>query len=393
MQKFEWMATAELNFRALWSVGLWPRGETGKFYKHDFYTLYAIFNAIILIGLQNLSQIINIFFVYSDLAALASTCFVVMSNMLGIAKMLVFVCNIRKMKQLTRMLNSHQFQPKSEAQVKLVQPLLKLWKRFYISWGSYVSSCMVLWLAAPLMHGGHELVIPAWYPFSLEKPLNYAFAYVYQTVGFMYSTVGIINVDTLIYALLMYICAQCDLLCDNLGNLDGNEEEFNGKFISCVKHYELILRFAKITNNVFNPIILGQFGTSALTIALTLFQLSLVDHFDTTAVISIVYVLGLAVELYVFCWYGNEIEIKTSKIPYCIYSSNWIDISLGVNKNIFIFVERCQKPLKITAINLFDLSLKTFVVIIRSSWSYFALLSTVHKRLMVLCKLQLHIYA
>ncbi|XP_063925603.1 odorant receptor Or1-like [Zophobas morio] len=374
------MSTTELNFKALRIVGIWPRGDSGQLYKFNSYTIYAILNAITLIGLHNLSQIANIFVVYQDLAALANTCFILITNMLGVAKMCFFVRNVGNMKKLVRILNSHQFQPKTESQVKLVQPILKRWKTCYICWGSYVSFCMVLWVVGPLTVGGRMLIMPAWYPFSLEKNINYAIAYIYQAICFTYLSIGNINVDTMVYGLLMYTSTQCDLLCDNLENLDGNAEEFNMKLVNCVKHHETILSFATTANSIFNLIVLGQFATSALTIALSLFQLSLVDNLDAAAIVALFYVMGLAAQLFLYCWFGNEVETKSSKIPYSIFSSQWVDVSLHVNKNMQILVERCHRPIKITAINLFDLSLATFVTIMRTSWSYFALLHSVNSK-------------
>ena len=93
---------------------------------------------------------------------------------------------------------------------------------------------------------------------------------------------------------------------------------------------------------------------------------------DAAAIVALFYVMGLAAQLFLYCWFGNEVETKvilllrfrnflllfcsqSSKIPYSIFSSQWVDVSLHVNKNMQILVERCHRPIKITAINLFDL--------------------------------------
>ena len=237
MQKFDWTSAIELNFMALRIVE-----ENGKLYKFNAYTVYAIFNAIILIGLHNLSQIANIFVVYTDMTTLVYTCFILIINVLAVVKTCFFARNLGNMKKLFRILNSHQFQPKTEKQVKLVQPILKRWKTCYICWGVFMGFCIPLWVIGPFTVSGRMLIMPAWCPFSLEKNFNYAMAYIYQAVCFTYLSVGNINVDTMVYGLLMYTNIQCDLLCDNLENLDGNAEEFNTKLMNCVKHHETILR-------------------------------------------------------------------------------------------------------------------------------------------------------
>ncbi|XP_063925608.1 odorant receptor 4-like [Zophobas morio] len=237
---------------------------------------------------------------------------------------------------------------------------------------------MSLWVFGPLSNEGHQLIMPAWYPFDIQKSPNYELTYIYQAICFTYLTTANVNVDTITYALFMYICTQCDILCDDLSNLSGKQEDFNEKFIKCVQHHKTILSFAKKTNSLFNMIILGQFATSTMALALTMFQLSLVDTFDAAAVVGVFYIVGLSMQLFLYCWFGNEVETKSSHIPYAVYSSQWVDVSLKVKNNLLILGGRCQRPLKITAINLFDLSLNTFVTILRSAWSYFAVLHSVN---------------
>jgi hypothetical protein len=46
---------------------------------------------------------------------------------------------------------------------------------------------------------------------------------------------------------------------------------------------------------------------------------------------------------------------------YTVFESNWLDTSMEVKKNMIFFVMRCQKPVKMSALDLFYLSLDTFM--------------------------------
>jgi hypothetical protein len=220
-------------------VGLWP--ERGETYQRDFYTFYAVFNAILIIGGHNLSQLVNILFVYSDLEALAATIFVMITNILATMKMYLFVRNMRVIKRLLLVLDSIHFQPKSLEQEKLIQPSLKIWKKSYTIYSSIVAVNVVLWSIAPLMNEGQRLPFVAWYPFSTESSPNYQIIYVYQVVCIWYITIANINLDSLTYALMMYICAQCDILCDNLSLLGGTETDFSTALRECIVHHKKIV--------------------------------------------------------------------------------------------------------------------------------------------------------
>ncbi|KAJ3663401.1 hypothetical protein Zmor_007667 [Zophobas morio] len=377
MEKFNWMSTLTVNLWILRTVGIWP--GKNKSYESKWYTLYFIFNATLLIGVQNFTQIINIFFVYTDLEALAGTCFILATNFLGLAKMLIFVRNLRSIHNILEILDSDEAQPKSTEQIKLVQPSLKRWKMSYFVFMSYVSSNLLLWLLVPLLSEGYQLPLVSWYPFSVEKSPNYEIVFMYQVFSFTYISAANINVDAFFYALLMFIWAQCDILCDNLSHLDGDPAQFNQKLINCVKHHAKIVRFAKKSNSLIDMIILGQFATSTMALALTMFQLSLVETVNQEALVSLLYIMGIMIQLFIYCWFGTEVEIKSSKIPYAVYVSQWYDQPLNAKKNMLILSQRCQRPIQITAINLFALSLNTFINIIRTAWSYFVVLYNVHQ--------------
>jgi hypothetical protein len=239
MKKFNWTSTIRANVFMLKCVGLWP--ERGETYQRDFYTFYAVFNAILIIGGHNLSQLVNILFVYSDLEALAATIFVMITNILATMKMYLFVRNMRVIKRLLLVLDSFHFQPKSLEQEKLIQPSLKIWKKSYTIYSSIVAVNVVLWSIAPLMNEGQRLPFVAWYPFSTESSPNYQIIYVYQVVCIWYITIANINLDSLTYALMMYICAQCDILCDNLSLLGGTETDFSTTLRECIVHHKKIV--------------------------------------------------------------------------------------------------------------------------------------------------------
>ncbi|KAJ3663402.1 hypothetical protein Zmor_007668 [Zophobas morio] len=377
MEKFDWMSPLTANLWVLRIVGIWP--GKNKSYESKWYTLYFVINAILLIGVQNFVQIINILFVYTDLEALAATCFILATNFLCLAKILVFVRNLKSINKILAILDSDEAQPKSAEQIKLVQSSLTRWKVSYSVFMTHVTLNVLAWVLFPLISEGYQLPLASWYPFSVEKSPNYEIVFVYQVFSFVYITAANINLDAFFYALLMFISAQCDILCDDLSHLDGDAEQFNQRLIKCIRYHATIMRFAKKSNSIIEMVILGQFGTSTMVLALTMFQLSLIQAVNKEALVGLLYIVGIMMQLFLYCWFGTEIEFKSSKIPSATYMSRWYDQPLYVKKNILILSKRCQRPMEITAINLFALSLRTFVNIIRTAWSYFAVLYKVHQ--------------
>ena len=238
MKKYDWKTSLTVTLCILKCIGLWPE----KFYTCNFYTLYAIFVAIVIVAGHNLSQIINIFFVYTDLEALTATIFVLTTNILATIKMCLFVRNLKVIKQLFAVLDRDQFQPKSAHQRNLLQPSLKFWKVSFVVFHTVVALNVTLWSISPLTNEEQKLPFLAWYPFNIDISPNYNIVYMYQVTGIWYVTSANISLDTMTYAFFMYTWSQCDILCDDLSNLDGTVDEFKKKLEECVNHHKEIVR-------------------------------------------------------------------------------------------------------------------------------------------------------
>ncbi|XP_063925969.1 odorant receptor 85f-like [Zophobas morio] len=85
--------------------------------------------------------------------------------------------------------------------------------------------------------------------------------------------------------------------------------------------------------------------------------------------------LGITYELFLFCYYGNEVQVKSNLVSRAAYESQWTDLPEDVKRSLTIFIINVSKPIDISAFNVFVLSLETFIKILKTAWSYFALLS------------------
>ncbi|KAH0819763.1 hypothetical protein GEV33_003028 [Tenebrio molitor] len=108
----------------------------------------------------------------------------------------------------------------------------------------------------------------------------------------------------------MYVGTQCDILCDNLKNIKG--ADYNKKLIICIQHHKIIVEFAKDCNIFFNMMVLGQFFVTSMSAGLAMFQLTLVPQFSSECYFLLFYVGSITVQIFVYCWFGNEVEFKVN---------------------------------------------------------------------------------
>lgn len=102
----------------------------------------------------------------------------------------------------------------------------------------------------------------------------------------------------------------------------------------------------------------------------------------------IFYLLAMLTELYMYCWFGNEIMHKVCDSSFAkyfnislhwstffqsynigdaCYLSEWYDCSESAKKNLLTIMQRTRKPLKITTFGFATLSLTTFTSVSISS--------------------------
>ncbi|RZC37653.1 7tm 6 domain containing protein [Asbolus verrucosus] len=264
----------------------------------------------------------------------------------------------------------------------LIKPTLKLCKIIYEVLLLMASFAALFWSVFPVMDNSiadYPLPYFAWYPYDTKTSPFYEVTYAYQIMCTFFTAMTSVCIDTLIASLNMYVGTQFDLLCDDLRNLR-DEEDVNKKLISCIKHHKEILSFATNCNKFFNWILFLQFFMSAISLGLTMFQLTVVPSFSNEFYSLVFYFNAVFVEIFMYCWFGNEVEVKSSKIIYAVFECDWFQMSHQTKKVMIFFVSRCQKPVKVSALNLFYLSLETFVKILRTAWSYFALVYQVTSR-------------
>ncbi|KAJ3663410.1 hypothetical protein Zmor_007676 [Zophobas morio] len=370
MEKFEWKDAIKTNIRMLKLAGLWPPGDDS--YKLNLYTLYATISLTFFVIIFNLSLTLNIFTVLDDLKAIASILFASITLTIAVLKSYYLTRNMKLLKELMVTINSDLFQPKSPTQRELVEFTLNPWKKAYKMYNSMTMAAFCAWSVAPLTDGSianHELPFPAWFPYNYKPSPFYEITFLYQFISMGVTSFINVNIDTLIAALNVYVGAQCQILCDDLRTVDLSQQ-----LRGCIKHHKAILTFAEKSNKFFNWIVFVQFFTSVLSIAMAMFQMTMDVPFTTDFFARVFYVTAITIQIFVYCWFGNEVTLQSGNIPSATFESNWIGKPLEVRKSLVLIILRSQKPIKMSALNLFYLSLDTFMTIMRSSYSYFAIL-------------------
>lgn len=243
MSTFNWLDTIRTCTCMLKCVGLWP--EDSKSYKSNLYSCFAFIVLGSFLFINVFLQIILTYLSLNDLNRLVAIMFFLPVEIIGIAKATKLATNTELLWEFLDELNCKAFQPIGNVQREIISKNLTGWKNiFFASWIS-AGGALIFFVSVPLLHNADQqkLVFLSWYPYNFKKPPFYHFTYLYQAISLLVVAITNTNIGLFLSAINMYIGCQFDLLCDQLRNLKNDSKQ---QLISCVKHYEKILRYTNL---------------------------------------------------------------------------------------------------------------------------------------------------
>ncbi|XP_033175465.1 odorant receptor Or1-like [Bombus impatiens] len=234
-----------------------------------------------------------------------------------------------------------------------------------------------------------ELPVSDWMPYDLSSQKVYTISLVYQTVGLLICANTSVANETLIAGLMIQVGTQFEIFCHRARNLSFSltsarrntmsNEEFKircNKIIgNLIRHHYDIYEFAKTVNSVFQYMIFLQFCISSIVLCLSVYQFSTVDPFSMNFLWSGFYLCCMLMQVYLYCWFGNEVTLKSNKVRDAIYDMDWTMLPTEVMKSLLLILIRTDRPVKMTSGHVVVLSSQSFVSIMKMTYSSYNLLS------------------
>ncbi|KAJ3663621.1 hypothetical protein Zmor_007865 [Zophobas morio] len=376
-QSYDWNATFKPNLRVMRKLGLWPEGKGS--YKLELYTIYATFMVTFFPACHIIAQFIAVYFV-EDLQSAVAIIYVSLIEIIASIKIYFTMRRTSVIKKCMETFKKDWFQPKNQDQKLIILENFKLWNFVFKMLYASCFSCTFFWFLPLLLGERENLPFIAWFPFDYSKPPYFELVYFYQILCTIYLCLVHVSVDTTIFGLKVCIGCQFDMLSDNLRRFasvaDGSQ---NGtpleNLIKCVIHRKEILKFVESCGQYFNMILFWHLIISGVSIGITMFQLTLLKPLSSEFLSILWYGIAITSEISMYCWFGNEVKVKSNLVSYAAFESDWTSLPNDVKRSLMIFTQKLIEPLRISVFNLFDLSLETFKRIMKTAWSYFTLLT------------------
>lgn len=73
------------------------------------------------------------------------------------------------------------------------------------------------------------------------------------------------------------------------------------------------------------------------------------------------YVAVICIQLLLFCYWGNEVALESQSLAFSCYEVNFVDMPKNFQKQLIFMMQRCQRPVILTAGKFVNLSLSAYV--------------------------------
>nr|ARO76427.1 odorant receptor 21 [Conogethes punctiferalis] len=365
-----------------------PAGRAAPGLARRLHGLYCWF-ALAATSFYVLQQGIYAYQERHDMVKLSRVLFVLLCHCTCISKQVVFHAHAPQIDALIRSLDQPLFNQGGAAREALLRRAAaraaRVLRAYY---GCGIATC-VLWTAFPVIYRlqGHYVEMPFWTFIDYRK----AFMFVVVVSHSFYATnlvaVGNTTMDAFIATVLYQCQTQLRILRLNFESLPERariaskelskgdyEATLNKLLLECILHFQKIADTMELLQRVFGLAVLVQFTVGGWILCMAAYKIVSVDILSFEFASTTLFIVCILTELFLYCYYGNEVTVESDRVVESIYSMEWLHAPLRFKKSLVLMMERAKRPLRPAAGRVIPLSLDTFVTILKSSYSFYAVL-------------------
>nr|AOG12948.1 odorant receptor [Eogystia hippophaecolus] len=260
---------------------------------------------------------------------------------------------------------------------------------------SAVTTC-TLWAIMPLFDntGTRSFPFKIWMPVKPQGSPEYEFGYVYQIVTIYISAFLFFSIDSVTLSMIMFGSAQLEIIMDKVKKLqvvpmsaklklverDARIKSNNELFTECIRQHQAVIKFIQTVEDTYHANIFFQLSGSVAIICIIGLRISIEERNSVRFFSMVNYMVTMLSQLFLYCWCGNELTIRSQELREVMYQSPWYEQDIKFKRALWIAMERMKRPIIFKAGRYIPLSRPTFVSILRSSYSYFAVLNQTNKK-------------
>ncbi|XP_055608564.1 odorant receptor 94a-like [Uranotaenia lowii] len=383
----EYIRCERVSFRIWRVLGLWATKDETLSYRVFRLSYHFLFTIIYIFAM-----VTSCFYAENIEELWTDILFILLTMLAMFTKMVVIVRNFEKIYCLLKMTVSDSFKPQTEIEARILDDNLHVFSNAMLVYLSVTFSCLWAHLGF-LFDDRYKLPFFSWFfwlPLGKGNPLNYYLIFVYQMFGMLGHCLFNASSDVQLGYLLLSGGLQLDILSESFARLpvptSGKPNEiryYQKTFQNQVDQYNRICRFIREIESTFTLTVFIQLCASGITICASVFRLSAIsitDHLGSS--IPIFFYLGaMLIQVFVPCYFGNEVTLKSQKLTNAVFSSGWYNNrQLKDQKNVKLLMQRFNEPIRLKAGHFFNYNLEAFMSTLNTAYSVYAVLNSKNRK-------------
>ncbi|XP_045449327.1 putative odorant receptor 92a [Melitaea cinxia] len=354
-----------------------------------FHSIYMRFS-LIWIVIYTIQQALKVYEVQEDIDKVIATLFLFLTHTDSIYKQVVLWIKSDKIEELLDIMRGSLYNQDNPDHKPFLLEVAR-YSLLIVRIDNYLALCTCfLWVLLPfVLHlQGKPVEFGVWLPFDVNvDPVFYFTAlYVWGTTSWLAFC------NTTIDVLISFFLAQCktqlSIVRYDLENLiqrskteslltgESHAEVLNKRFRKILLHHAQIAYFVKKVEDIFSFVIIYQFSVSGWIICTSVYRMVNMNVFSIQFLSMILYICCMLIEIFMYCYYGNEVTSESTKVMESAYFMNWLSTNTRHRRHLIFFMERIKRPIQISAGVIVPLSNETFISIVKSSYTFYALLKS-----------------
>ncbi|XP_045767770.1 odorant receptor 94a-like [Maniola jurtina] len=338
-------------------------------------------------------QAIKLFEVRNDMDKVMGTMFLFLTHTDSIYKQVVMLLRAEEIQELFDIMKGSLFNQGEPDHEKYFEETAYYGKLF-LQADNYMALCTCfLWVLYPfILHvQGKQTEFAIWLPYDGNLDPNFYLTSLYVWTITSWLAFCNTTIDVTVAFLLAQCKTQLSIVSNNLVYfIQRSKKEclitktafadvVSVRFKNIVKHHVQILYFARRVQDIFGGAVAYQMIVSGWIICTSVYRMVDVNPASLQFWSMVLYICCILLQVSMYCYYGNEVTHESQKLKESAYFMNWLDSPLKHRYHLIFFMERAKKPILPLAGLIIPLSNNTFVSIVKSSYSFYALLRSTGK--------------
>ncbi|GAB0099926.1 hypothetical protein DMENIID0001_158280 [Sergentomyia squamirostris] len=235
---------------------------------------------------------------------------------------------------------------------------------------AYGSTCFAMIVF--LLYKGDAFIYR--FPFTSEDPseLHLALLTIFQSTAIFTNTFTVIIVDNLVACIGIHFMGILRILCDTIQLLGSSMMDHSRLLRKIQLLHSDIINHNRAFNDLLFHLSLIQLFCSILLVLITMYAIKV----NAVGFVSYFLALSAIIQLLLICLFGEIIFIRYSDVERCLMLTKWYEMPLRDQKNFVLILRIAQKPYGLKAGGMYDVSMPTFIEIMKLAVSYCAILFT-----------------